>query len=132
MIRIPTQPQRALLVIAASVALTGCAPDAMTRKPATDFNAYLDRIAVACKPMMLGKYDMSYRLQQKDMYDDDANYFMDLTSRLFYQAVTPESYESGINGFFGGGATTNRSIDCIIVNLPANRPKAGPQLIKVN
>ena len=124
--------QWAALVAIAIGFISECAPDAMTRKPAPEFNAYLDQIAIACKPMMLGKYNMSYRLQQKDMYDDDANYFMDLTSRLFYQAVTPEAYESGINGFFGGGATTNRSIDCIIVNLPANRPRAGPQLIKVN
>ena len=132
MTRTTLRLQHVLMAIAAIMAVTGCAPDAMTRKPAPEFNAYLDQIAVACKPLMLGRYDMSYRLQQKDMYDDDANYFMDLTSRLFYQAVTPEAYESGINGFFGGGATTNRSIDCIIVNLPANRPRAGPQLIKVN
>ena len=120
----------ARLVILAAVA--GCAPDAMTRKPAPGFNEYLDQIAVACKPLMLGRYDMSYRLLQKDMYDDDANYFLDLTSRLYYRAIAPESYESGINGFFGGGATTNRGINCIIVNLPDNRPTAGPQPIKVN
>ena len=122
----------AVFCVIAITLLTGCAPDAMTNKVATGFNEYLDRIAVACKPMMVGRYDMSYRLQQKGLYDDDFNYFLDLTSRLYYQAVTPEAYESGINGFFGGGATTNRSIDCIIVNLPANRPQAPPQLIKVN
>lgn len=121
------------LVVAAAVA--GCAPDAVSNRYATGFNAYLDQIAVACKPLMLGRYDMSYKMLQKDMYDDDLNYFMDLTSRLYYQTVSPDSYRSGINGFFGGGATTDRGISCIIANLPADRPVGQAPLggvIKVN
>ena len=132
MIRHPMRVRSVLTGIAILSTIAGCAPDAVTNKRATGFNEYLDQVAVACRPLMLGKYDMSYRLLQKDMYDDDVNYFLDLTSRLFYQAVTPDAYVTGINGFFGGGATTNRSIDCIIANLPADRPKAGPTVIKVN
>jgi hypothetical protein len=124
--------QRKLAALAAIVALGGCAPDTVSNRYATGFNAYLNGIAVACKPLMIGSYDMTYRLQQKGVYGDDFNYFFDLTSRLYYQTVTPEAYRSGINGFFGPGAATNRSIDCIIANLPAERPMAPPSVIRVN
>jgi hypothetical protein len=106
--------------------LCGCAPDSVTNRQATGFNAYLDQIAVQCKPLMIGQYDMTYRLTNKGIYGDDFNYFFDLTSQLFYQRTSPAAYRSGVNGFFGGGATTDRSIDCIIATLPADRPKAGP------
>ena len=127
--------QSALMVLAAVAAVTGCAPDAVSNRYATGFNAYIDQIAVACKPLMVGQYDMTYRLQNKGIYGDDFNYFFDATSQLYYQSKTAADYRSAINGFFGGGATTDRSIDCIIANLPADRPKAGPPiggLINVN
>lgn len=133
--RIQKPSCHALIALAAMAALTGCAPDAVTNKYATGFNAYIDQIAVACKPLMVGQYDMTYRLQQKGVYGDDFNYFFDATSQLYYQRRTPDDYRSAINGFFGAGAITNRSIDCIIANLPADRPAAGPPLggaIRVN
>jgi hypothetical protein len=126
-------PKLATMTLVA--ALGGCAPDAVTNKYAIGFNAYLDQIAAVCKPLMIGQYDMTYRLQQKGIYGDDFNYFFDATSRLYYQRMTPADYRTAINGFFGGGRTTDAGIDCIIDNLPANRPAAGPPLegvIKVN
>jgi hypothetical protein len=135
MIRHQTWALRALAGLAVAAAVAGCAPDTVSNRYATGFNAYLEQIAVACKPLMLGRYDMSYKLLQKDMYDDDLNYFMDLTSRLYYQTVSSDSYRSGINGFFGGGATTDRGVSCIIANLPADRPVGQAPLggvIKVN
>ena len=116
-------------------AVAGCAPDAVTNKQATGFNAFIDQIAVACKPLMIGMYDMTYRLTNKGVYGDNFDYFFDLTSKLYYQRTSPADYRSGINGFFGGGSTTDRSISCIIANLPADRPIAGPPLggaIQVN
>ena len=116
-------------------AVAGCAPDAVTNKQATGFNAFIDQIAVACKPLMIGMYDMTYRLTNKGVYGDNFDYFFDLTSKLYYQRTSPADYRSGINGFFGGGSTTDRSISCIIANLPADRPIAPPPLggvIQVN
>ena len=127
--------RRALIALAAMAALAACAPDAVTNKYATGFNAYVDQIAVACKPLMIGQYDMSYRLTHQGVYGDDFDYFFDATSQLYYQRKTPADYRSAINGFFGAGTTTDGSIDCIIGNLPADRPAAGPPLggvIRVN
>jgi len=116
------------LATAAVAVLCGCAPDAVTNRQATGFNEYLDQVAIQCKPLMIGRYDMTYRLTNRGVYDDDFNYFFDLTSKLYYQRTSPAAYRSGINGFFGGGTTTDRSIDCIIATLPADRPAAGPPL----
>jgi len=135
MIRMPHLSSRSLAVAAAIAALASCAPDSVTNKYAIGFNAYLDQIAVMCKPLLVGQYDMTYRLQQKGVYGDDFNYFFDATSQLYYQQKTPADYRSAINGFFGGGTTTNRSIECIIDNLPANRPTAPAPLggvIRIN
>jgi hypothetical protein len=117
---------------AAALGLVGCAPDAVNNRAATGFNGFLDTIAVQCKPLMIGSYDMTERLQRKGIYGDDYNYFFDATSQLYYQRKGPDEYRSAINGFFGGGATTNRGIDCIIANLPTDRPVAPPPVIKVN
>jgi len=133
--RIPKHSRRALMIVATIAALAACAPDAVTNRGATGFNAYINQIASACKPLMVGSYDMTYQLQNKGLGDNQVNYFFDVTSQLYYQRSTPADYRSAINGFFGGGSTTDRSIDCIIANLPADRPKAGPPiggLINVN
>ncbi len=130
-----TSLRRHAALAVAVCGLVGCAPDAVTNRQATGFNAFLDTIAVQCKPLMIGSYDMTERLQRKGIYGDDYNYFFDATSQLYYQRSTPADYRSAINGFFGAGATTNRGIDCIIANLPADRPQAGPPvggLINVN
>jgi hypothetical protein len=127
-----TSFRRRAALAAAVLGLAGCAPDAVTNRAATGFNAFLDTIAVECKPLMIGSYDMTERLQRKGIYGDDFNYFFDATSQLYYQRKSPAEYRTAINGFFGAGATTNRGIDCIIANLPADRPQAGPPLIKVN
>ena len=127
--------QTAMMAFVVAAALAACAPDAVTNKDATGFNAYINQIAAACKPLMVGSYDMTYQLQNKGLGDNQVNYFFDVTSQLYYQRSTPADYRSAVNGFFGGGSTTDRSIDCIIANLPANRPQAGPPiggLINVN
>jgi len=131
----PKHSRRALIALAAMAALAACAPDAVTNRYATGFNAYLDQVAIACKPLMIGQYDMTYRLQHLGVYGDNFDYFFDATSQLYYQRKTAAEYRSSINGFFGAGAITDRSIDCIIANLPADRPAAGPPLggaIKIN
>ena len=123
-----TSRREALALASVLVAVWGCAPDTVSNRYATGFNAYLGQIANACKPLMLGSYDMTYRIQRQGLYDDDYNYFLDVTSRLYYQNMTAADYRSSINGFFGAGATTDRGIDCIIAKLPADRPTAAPPL----
>lgn len=98
-------------------------PSRTSTRPAS---TSLNQIAVACKLLIVGSYDMTYRLQHPGVYGDNYDCFFDVTSQLYYQRTTPADYRSAINGSFGADATTNRSIDCIIVHLAADRPKAGP------
>ena len=43
----PKHSRRALIALAAMAALAACAPDAVTNKYATGFNAYMDQIAIS-------------------------------------------------------------------------------------
>src|SRR4029453_992842 len=121
-------PAAATLIALASAAavLSGCAPDAWNNVQATGYNAFLNKIATSCQPLMIGSRDMSYKILHNDSSDDsNYNYFLDLTSQLYYGKTSPEAYRSGISGFLGGGADTNRSLDCIMATLGTQRSTSG-------
>jgi hypothetical protein len=114
-----------------AAALAGCAPEAMNNRQATEFNAFLDRIATACQPLVIGSRDIGQDIRRGRSFGDDYDYFLDLTSRLYYGQITEGAYRSGITGFFGPGATTNAALDCIVANVATNRtlpPGAPPPL----
>jgi hypothetical protein len=117
----------ALTAIAiAALTLAGCAPEAWTNVKATGFNGFLNRIALACKPLMIGGRDIGYQIEH-GLADNDSNYtyFLDTTSQLYYGRTSIEAYRSGIAGFLGGGADTTRALDCIVSNLAAERANSG-------
>ena len=110
----------AALVLASLLpGLWGCAPDAVTNRQATGFNAFLDQIAQECKPLQIGRYQMSEMIQRNAMVDDYV-YFIDQTSRLYYGTISEAAYRNSINAFFLGGST-GIAIDCILSKLPPNR-----------
>lgn len=115
----------ALIALAAGV-LSACAPDAWNSVQATGYNAFLNKIATVCQPMMIGSYNMSWKILHNDSSDEsNYNYFLDLTSQLYYGKTSPEAYRSGVSGFLGGGADTNHSLDCIIATLGTQRASSG-------
>lgn len=117
---------RAAAVMTAAVALGACAPDAMNNVQATGYNAFLNTIATGCKPLLIGARDMSEKILGNQSSDDsNYNYFLDVTSQLYYGKVSAEAYRSGVSGFLGGGADTNRSIDCILATLDRQRASSG-------
>ena len=99
-----------------SVALTGCAPDAWTNTQATGFNGYLKTIQVQCSPLLLGGQEMSWALQT-GAGDNNYNYFLDQTSKLYYRRISPAGYSESLTAFFGAGY--DRAINCVIAKLPA-------------
>jgi hypothetical protein len=118
-----------VVALATGSALAACAPDTMNNVQATGYNAFLNRIAASCKPLLIGSRDMSEKILGNQSSDDsNYNYFLDLTSQLYYGKVAPDTYRSGISGFLGGGADTNRSIDCILATLYGERAKSGGAL----
>jgi hypothetical protein len=52
------------------------------------------------------------------------NYFVDVTSKLYYNRLTQDGYRQAVVGFLGPGSSNERSFECIFRNLPADRPSA--------
>ena len=109
----------ALVLAVLLSALWGCAPDSVTNRQATGFNAFLDKIALECNPLQIGSYQMTQMIQ-RNAIDDNYIYFLDQTSRVYYGTITQAAYRSSIDAFFLGGST-NRAIDCILSRLPQNQ-----------
>ena len=117
-VRTSLLPLTLLALIAA-----GCAPDDMVNRKATGFDAFTNQIATRCNPLMLGSHNMGRELlYDHGIGDDSYDYFLDITSRLYYGQISPASYQGAVLGFFGPGDDTNRGIACIIANLPSSPP----------
>ena len=111
-----------LRVACAAVVLAGlvsaCAPDSWSNVKATGFNGFLKTIQVQCSPLLLGGQEMSWALQT-GAGDNNYMYFLDQTSKLYYQKVGPSGYAESLTAFFGAGY--DRAIYCVIAKLPAVR-----------
>ncbi|MEO8345092.1 MAG: hypothetical protein ABI607_05295 [Betaproteobacteria bacterium] len=102
-------------LFALSFLLSGCAPDALNNRQATGFDGFLSKIQVECAPLLLGGQQMSSALQT-GAGDNNYNYFLDQTSRLYYQKIGVGGYRESLTAFFGPGY--ERAINCIITKLP--------------
>jgi hypothetical protein len=112
------------LLLALGAAATGCAPDAFSNRQATGFNAYLDTIAANCRPLMIGSSDIGEWLFNKGSSDPNYSYFLDMTSRLYFGAVSRDAYRAGISGFLGPGSSNAPTFACMFRNLPVQQPNA--------
>jgi hypothetical protein len=108
----------------AALAVAACAPDAVRSIDATGFNAYMKKLGDACRPLLIGDADVSEWIRQDAMGNDNYTYFVDVTSKLYYNRLTPQGYRQAVVGFFGPGSSDDRSFECIFHNLPPNRPNA--------
>jgi hypothetical protein len=106
--------------------LASCAPDAWQNVKATGFNAYLDTVGAQCQPLWLGGNQLSQISPDYagGMGQSNFEIFLDNTSKLYYKRMSAASYRESIQSVFNafGDPRTNRSIDCIIAKLPADRP----------
>jgi hypothetical protein len=101
----------------------GCAPDDMVNRQATGFDAFTSQIASKCNPLVLGSHNVGQELlYSHGIGDDSYDYFLDITSRLYYGQISAASYRGAVLSFFGAGDDTSRGIDCIIGNLPSTPP----------
>lgn len=109
----------------AIAALPGCAPDAWQNYKATGFNDYLSSVETQCQPlwvgsMLLRKFDAEYAgARQSDFAS-----LLDVTSRLYYNRITPAQFREMVQSLVlsSDDPRTNQSIDCMIRQLPADRP----------
>ena len=133
-LRLPTalRPLRAASLLPAALAMAvaclvaGCAPDAYRSAQATGFNAYIQKLGQVCKPLQIGDQDLSRMIFEQANGEDNYVYFIDNTSRLYYNQLSAASYRQALVGFFGAGTYNDVSFNCIYNNLPPDRPNAPP------
>jgi len=113
-----------LLALVALIA--GCAPDAVRSIDATGYNGFLRKITAVCQPMLIGDRDVGEMLRLEGGSSNDGGYdfFLDITSKLYYNRISPAAYRENLTGFFGAGTSNNAAFTCILNNLPAQRPNA--------
>jgi hypothetical protein len=120
--------QRSLLRLALAIGVAGaaaaCAPDSVRSMQATGFNGYFRQLPTACQPLIIGSQDVGDDIRMNNTGAANYPYFIDVTSRLYYRQLTPEGYRQAVIGFYGPGSQSEKSIDCIIRTLPADRPTA--------
>ncbi|MEP6941318.1 MAG: hypothetical protein ABI981_00170 [Betaproteobacteria bacterium] len=115
---------RAAVVLASVLFATACAPDAVRSNQATGFNAYLKQLPSSCRRLQIGSEDLTQQILANDMGNDNYNYFINVTSRLYYNRISEASYRQALVGFFGAGTGNDAAFDCIFRTLPPNRPNA--------
>jgi hypothetical protein len=108
------------------VLLAGCAPDSVRSVDATGFNGFIRKIAAVCHPLQIGDKDIGEMLRLEGGSSNDGGYdnFLDATSKLYYNRISPTVYRQSLTGFFGAGTSNDASFACILNNLPAQRPNA--------
>jgi hypothetical protein len=110
--------------------LAACAPDAWVyNKKASGFNGYLDTVTAQCQPLWIGQmqlttFDASAAPGQGGNFD----MLLDLSSRLYYNRMSPAAFRDAVRTQFMAESDprTNRSIDCMIAQLPSDRPTNPP------
>jgi len=114
------------LAMAVANFVAGCAPDAYRSAQATGFNGYIQKLGQVCRPLQIGDQDLSRKILEGATGDDNYVYFIDNTSRLYYNQLGQASYRQALVGFFGTGTYNDASFNCIFNNLPPDRPNAPP------
>lgn len=120
----PRATMIATLALAGVATVSGCAPDAFRSAQATGFNAYMKQLPTSCKRLQIGSEDLTEQILMNDMGNNDYNYFVDATSKLYYNRLSQASYRQALVGFFGPGTGNDAAFDCIFRTLPPNRPNA--------
>jgi hypothetical protein len=115
----------ALLVFVLGALLAGCAPDEVRGTDLTAFNAFIRKLGTVCGPLRIGTKDIGEMIRLSDGGNDsDYAYFLDVTSKLFYNRMSPAAYRESLAATFGPGAGNDAGFACILNNLPAQRPNA--------
>lgn len=116
----------ASLTLVASIA--ACAPDAWRNVEATGFNDYLDTVQRQCQPLWFGSMNLStFDMSSAGPYQSQFSSLLDAASRLYYNRITPADFRAAVQAqSLSSDARTTRSIDCMVAQLPADRPRSPP------
>lgn len=111
------------LVAVAAVALSfGCA----TPGSGDGFNAFLQKIAADCKPLIIGSDDIGQAIIFNGLgaQPEHFNSFLAKTDALYHGGISQQIYRDSLTSFVGTGSYNARSFECIVAHLPGS-PTAG-------
>jgi len=119
---------RVVAAVGLVVSVAACAPDAWRNVKATGFNEYLDTVQRQCQPLWFGSMNLpTFDVSAAGPYESQFTSLLDSASRLYYNRITPTDFRTAVQGqFLSSDARTNRSIDCMIAQLPPDRPRSPP------
>jgi hypothetical protein len=120
---------RLLATASLAAILSACAPDAWQSYKATGFNDYLNVVQAQCQPLWIGEmYLQTFDMSSAGGHQSNFSALLDNTSRLYYNRITPTDFRVAVQSqaMTSTDARTNRSIDCMIAQLPSDRPRSPP------
>ena len=84
------------------------------------FDSFLRRIAVQCKPLIIGADDMGQAIQFNGLgaMPEHYNTFIAKTQALYGGGISQQVYRDSLIAFVGAGSYNTRSVDCIVAHLP--------------
>ena len=110
-----------LIFSAAALILLATAGCASNNPQADAYNAFLERIANECKPLIIGSDNLGQAIVFNGLGASPENYnnFLGKTSALYHGSISPQIYRESLTTFIGSGTYNQHSFDCIIARLPA-------------
>src|SRR5215831_13973230 len=80
-----------------------------------EFNAFLQRIATECKPLVIGNDDMGQAIVFNGLgaIPEHYNTFIAQTQALYGGGISRQVYRDSLTAFVGAGSRNARSFDCI-------------------
>jgi hypothetical protein len=119
---------KSLAVVALLASLAACAPDAWRNTKATGFNDYLDTVQRQCQPLWFGSMNLpTFDVSSAGPYQSQFSSLLDTASRMYYNRITPADFRAAVQAqSLSSDARTSRSVDCMIAQLPADRPHSPP------
>jgi hypothetical protein len=118
--RMQTRIRVAVAALGVSL-LAGCAPDAWQNVRADPFNDWLNALPQTCQPLWIGSRIVNRFPDDMQSQDGLYDQFLDLSSRLFYNRMSPADFRGAMLVTWQG-ERTQRSVDCMIASLPPDRP----------
>jgi hypothetical protein len=104
-----------------ALVLSGCGAGLMAPDPMIEdagANAFLDRVSINCRDKTIGGNRLA-DLVNNSQNDGQADFFIDLTTKLYFGRTTRSAYASNVDAFFIGGDNA-AGLNCIYSELDAN------------
>ncbi len=126
MMKFTTHPIPSIMASLLALAVVSCA---FNSPQETSYNAFLNRIAADCDPLIIGSDNVGQAIVYNGLGANNDNYttFLRATEAVYEGSMSPAVYRKTLTDNLGGGSYNERSYNCIIAHLPENRAGAPAQ-----